>query len=90
MTFYPLIEKPVFVLENAQSKGKDLALNLVELDEFCTSTALKPVKFPLHGMSSLQTITCTAQVGVICKLAEKALHHSVHATKDVKYCWYQY
>lgn len=90
MTFYPLTEKPVFVLGNAQTQVKDLALNLAELDEFCTSTALKPVRFPLHGISSLQTISCTAPVGVICRLAEKALHHIVHITKENGHRRYQY
>ena len=34
---------------------------------------LQPVQVPLDGLPSFQRIDCTAQLGVICKLAEGAL-----------------
>ena len=38
----------------------------------------KPVQVPLDGFPSLQCIDCTAQLGVICKLAEGALDSIVY------------
>jgi len=35
---------------------------------------LQPVQVPLDGFPSLQCIDCTAQLRIVCKLAEGALH----------------
>ena len=43
---------------------------------------LQPVQVPLDGFSSLQCIDCTAQLGVVCKLAESALDASVCVTDE--------
>lgn len=49
-------------------------LDIVELHEVHIVSVLKPVKFPLDGILSLQNISCTTHLSVICKLAENALN----------------
>jgi len=57
---------------------QDLALGLVELHEVHTGPPLKPVQVALDGITSLQSVDRTTQLGVISKLAEDALHPTVH------------
>jgi len=46
---------------------------------------LQPVQVPLGSFPSFQRIDCTAQLGVICKLAEGALNAIVYVIdKDVE------
>ncbi|KAK4827794.1 hypothetical protein QYF61_021747 [Mycteria americana] len=81
----PFSTQAVFVFGIAPTHVQDLALGLVELHEACTGPSLKPVKVPLDGIPSLQSIDCTTQLGVVSKLAEGALNPTVHVTdKDVK------
>ena len=51
---------------------------------------LQPVQVPLDGFPSLQCIDCTAQLGVIRKLAEVVLDAIVCVTdEDVEEHWFQ-
>ena len=43
---------------------------------------LQPVQVPLDGFPSFLRIDCTTQLGVICKLAEGALHATVCVTDE--------
>ena len=43
---------------------------------------LQPVQIPLDGFPSFQCIDCTAQLGVVCKLAEGALDAIICVTDD--------
>jgi len=87
----PFSAQAVFVLGVALAQVQDLALGLVELLEVCMGPLLKSVKIPLDGISSLQCVSCTTQLGVIGRLAEGALNLPVQvANKDVKQRWTQY
>jgi len=73
------------ILETALTQMQDLALGLVKLHEVHISPLFKPVKVPLDGNAFLQQISCTTQLGVICKLAEGALETTVCVTdEDIK------
>ena len=41
---------------------------------------LQPVQVPLDGFPSFQCTDCTAELGVICKLAEDSLNAIVYVT----------
>ena len=43
---------------------------------------LQPAQVPLDGFPSFQCIDCTAQLGVICKLAEGALDDIVYVIDE--------
>jgi len=87
----PLSSQPLFVFEVAPTHVQDLALGLVELHVVHAGPPLQPVKVPLNGISSLQCVSRTTQLGVVGRLAEGALSPSVHVTdKDVKQHWPQY
>lgn len=49
-------------------------LGTAELHEVHIVSVLKPIKVPLNSILSLQHISCTAHLSVICKLAENALN----------------
>jgi len=46
---------------------------------------LQPVQVPLDGFLSLQCIDCTAQLGLICKLAKDALNAIVYSSASFLY-----
>ena len=51
---------------------------------------LQPVQVSLDGFPSFQCIDCTAQLGIICKLAEGALDSIDYVSdKDVEEHWSQ-
>ena len=51
---------------------------------------LQPVQVPLDGFPSFQCIDCTAQLCVICKVAEGALNATVYVIdEDVEEHWSQ-
>jgi len=52
---------------------QDLALSLVEPHEVHTGPFLELVQVPLDGIPSFWCVSCTTQLGVVCKLAEGAL-----------------
>jgi len=56
----------------ASTQVQDLILSLVALCEVYRGSLLKPVKIPLDGIPSLKLLSCTTQLGVICKFAEGA------------------
>ncbi|KAJ7402836.1 hypothetical protein BTVI_83013 [Pitangus sulphuratus] len=79
----PLPAQPVLVLGIALTQVQYLALGFVELNEVGTNLPLKLVQVPLDGIPSLQHVDCTAQLGVIDKLAEGAHDPILHvADKD--------
>jgi len=51
----------------------DLALGIVEPHEVHTGPFLELVQVSLDGILSFWCVSCTTQLGVICKLAEGAL-----------------
>ena len=56
------------------------ALGLIEPHLVFMGPLLQPVQVPPDGFPSFQRIDCTAQLGVICKLAEGALNAIVYVT----------
>ncbi|KAK4811170.1 hypothetical protein QYF61_019801 [Mycteria americana] len=81
----PFIPQSVLILGIAPMQVQDLALGFVELQEVPMGPLLKPVQVPLDGIPSLKRITCTTQLGVICKLAEGALSPTVYVVdEDIK------
>ena len=69
---------------------QDLALGPVELHEVGRGSPLKLVQVPLNSIPSLYCVNCTTQLCVVCKLAEGALHPTIHVTyKNVKLHWSQ-
>jgi len=73
----PFIPQPVFVLGIVLTHVQDLALGLVEPHEVHTGPLLELVQVPLDGIPSFWCVSCTIQLGVICKLAEGALDLAV-------------
>jgi len=70
---------------------QDLALGLVELVEVHKGPLLKLVQVPLDGIPSFWCVSCTTQLGVICKLAEGACNAAVCVTdEDIKQYWSPY
>lgn len=63
---YSLIALPVFVLGIASAKVQDLAIGLDEFYKVVMGPFFRLVHVPLGGISSLQHINCTVQLGVIC------------------------
>jgi len=57
----------------APTQVQHLAFGIIGLYEVHVNPLLKPVKFPLGGIPSVQYISCTAQLGVILRLAEGVL-----------------
>ncbi|PKU46701.1 hypothetical protein llap_3018 [Limosa lapponica baueri] len=87
----PFSSHPVFVPEIAVTHVQNLALDLVELHEILAGPPLKPVKIPLDGISALQRMNSSTQLGVISKLAEGALNPTFHVVeKNVRQCQFQY
>jgi len=52
---------------------QDLALGLVDPHDVHTGPFFKLVQVPLDGIPSFWCVSCTTQLGVICKLVEGAL-----------------
>ncbi|KAK4826184.1 hypothetical protein QYF61_006128 [Mycteria americana] len=73
----PFSPQSVLILGIAPTQVEDLAFGFVELNGILMVTLLEPVKVPLAVIPSLRQINCTAQLGVICKLAEGALDPTV-------------
>ncbi|PKU47022.1 hypothetical protein llap_2675 [Limosa lapponica baueri] len=71
---------PQLVLIPAQVK--DPALGFFEPYEVHTGPLLEIVQVPLAGILSLGCVSCTTQLGVICKLAEGALNPTVHVIDE--------
>ena len=87
----PFSAQSVFVLAIAPPHVQDLALGLVELHEVPMGPHIKPVKVLLDGMSSPQHVDRNTQLGVICKLAEGALSHTVCVVdEDIEQYWSPY
>jgi len=79
----PLIPQLVSIPGVALAQVQDLALSLVELHEVHMASLLKLVQVPLDGIPSLRLVSCTTQLGVICKYAEDALNPTVYVTDEV-------
>jgi len=65
----PFIPQPVLIPGVAPAQVQDPALGLVEPHEVHTGP-LQLVQVPLGGIPSLRHVDRTAQLGVICRLAE--------------------
>jgi len=86
----PLSAQPVLVSGIAPTHVQDLALGLVALHVVHSGPPLQPVKVPLDGVPSLQSVNPTTQLGVVSRLAEGALSPTVHvADKDIEQHWPQ-
>ena len=80
--------QPVLMLGIDPTQVQDFILGLVEPRKFNTGPLLKLVQVPLNGIPSLRCVNCTAQLGVICKLAESALNPTVYVMdEDIKQCY---
>ncbi|KAK4818697.1 hypothetical protein QYF61_017918 [Mycteria americana] len=87
----PFISQPVLIPGVALTQVQDTALGLVEPHEVHTGPLLQIVQVPLDGISSLRRVSYTAQLGVVCKLAEGALDPAVNVIdEDIKQYWSQY
>ncbi|KAK4830254.1 hypothetical protein QYF61_009321 [Mycteria americana] len=86
----PFIPQPVLISEVALTQLQDPALGLAEPHEVHMGPLLQLVQVPLDGIPSLRRVTCTTQLGVICKLAEGALNPTVYVIEDTRQYWSQY
>ncbi|KAK4807078.1 hypothetical protein QYF61_018419 [Mycteria americana] len=81
----PFIPQSLLIWGIALTQVQDLALGLVEPHESHMGPLLEIVQVPLDDIPSLSQISCTTQLGVICKLAEGALNPTVYVTdEDIK------
>ncbi|KAK4831239.1 LOW QUALITY PROTEIN: hypothetical protein QYF61_016471 [Mycteria americana] len=79
------------VLEPRIAPTQDPALGFVEPHEVHTGPLLQLVQVPLDGIPSFWHVSCTTQLGVICKLAEGALHLAVNVIdENTEQHWSQY
>ncbi|KAK4820325.1 hypothetical protein QYF61_023558 [Mycteria americana] len=86
-----IIPQPVLIPGIAPSQVQDLAPGLVEPHEVHTGPLLQLVQVPLDGIPSFWRVSCTTQLGVICKLAEGALNPPVCVIdEDIEQHWSQY
>ena len=75
----------------ALTEVQDLAFGLVEPHEVHACPLLELVQVPLDGISSLQCVDHSTQLGVICKFSEGALNPTVCVIdKDIKQYWSEY
>lgn len=72
------ISQYVLTLVIILTQVQHLALGLVKLNEVHIGAPLQPVTVPLDGISSLQHINCTIQLGDICKFAGGTLNPTVY------------
>ena len=79
----PFILQPVLIPGVASTHVQDLALGLVEPHEVHMDPLLELGQVPLHGIPPLRHVDRTAQLGVICKLAEGAPDPAVYVTDDM-------
>jgi len=87
----PFIPQPVLILGVAPVPMQDLALGLVEPHDIHTGPPLQLVQVPLGSIPSFCCVNCTAQLRVICKLAESALILTVYVFEEtLKEHWSQY
>ncbi|KAK4820330.1 hypothetical protein QYF61_023563 [Mycteria americana] len=86
-----IIPQPVLIPGIAPSQVQDLALGLVEPHEVHTGSLLELIQVPLDGIPSFWRVSCTTQLGVICKLAEGALDAPVCVIDEgIEQHWSQY
>ncbi|KAK4822029.1 hypothetical protein QYF61_006942 [Mycteria americana] len=89
--FQPLFPEPVALHGVAVAQVQDLALGLVKPHTIDLSPSIQPVQVPLQSLPTLKQINTPAQLGVICKLTEGALHPFVQIIdKDIKQNWPQH
>jgi len=69
----PFIPQPVLIPGVAPTQMQDLALGLVEPHDVHTGPLTELVQVPLDGIPSFRCVSCTTQLGLICKLDEGAL-----------------
>ena len=73
--------QPLLIPGVAPTQLQDLALGLVEPHGVHTGSLLELVQVPLDSILSLRCVYRTAQLGVICKRAEGALHPTMSLMK---------
>ncbi|KAK4816292.1 LOW QUALITY PROTEIN: hypothetical protein QYF61_014590 [Mycteria americana] len=82
---------PQLVLKPRIALTQDPALGLVEPHEVHTGPLLQLVQVPLDDILSFWCVSCTTQLGVICKLAEGALDLAVNVIdENIEHHWSQY
>ncbi|KAK4827196.1 hypothetical protein QYF61_015224 [Mycteria americana] len=77
-----IIPQPVLELRIAPTQVQDPTLGLVEPHEVHTDPLPQLVQVPLDDTLSFWHVSCTTQLGVICKLAEGALDLAVNVIDD--------
>ncbi|KAK4817730.1 hypothetical protein QYF61_026530 [Mycteria americana] len=86
-----IIPQPVLKPRTAPTQVWDPALGLVEPHEVHTGPLLQLVQVPLDDIPSFWRVSCTTQLGVICKLAEGALNLTVNVIdENIEQHWFQY
>ncbi|KAK4814468.1 hypothetical protein QYF61_018986 [Mycteria americana] len=86
-----IIPQPVWKLRIAPTQVQDPALGLVEPHEVHTGPLLQLVQVPLDDIPSFWRVSCTTQLGVICRLTEGALDLSVNVIdENIDQHWSQY
>ena len=78
----PLTPLPVLVLRVALTQMQDHALGLVEPHDVHMGPLLELVQVPLDGIPSFWCVSCSTQLGIICKLAEGALSVTVYVIDE--------
>ncbi|KAK4831174.1 LOW QUALITY PROTEIN: hypothetical protein QYF61_015644 [Mycteria americana] len=82
---------PQPVLKPRIAPTQDPALGLAEPHEVHTGPLLQLVQVPLNDIPSFWCVNCTTQLGVICKLAERALDLAVNVIdENIEQHWSQY
>ena len=69
-------------MQIAPTQVQDIAPGLAELHKVGMDQPLKSVQDSLNSISSLQHVSCTIELDIICQLAEGALNPTDY--KDVK------
>ncbi|KAK4818185.1 hypothetical protein QYF61_007823 [Mycteria americana] len=89
--FQPLFPKPVVLHGVVVAQVQDLTLRLVEPHTVGPSPSIQPVQVPLQSLPTLKQINTPAQLGVICKLTERALNPFIQIIdKDIEQNWPQH
>ena len=76
--FQPLCPKPVALHGVSVTKVQDPSLSHVEPPSIGLWPFIQPVQVPLQGLSTLQKVNTSPQLGVISKLTEGALNSLIN------------
>jgi len=79
---HPITPQPVWILGAALTQMQDLALGFAEPHEVQTGPTVQLVQVPLDAIPSFWHVSCTTQLGIICRLAEGALNLPVYVIDE--------